>query len=223
MKRILLSILLYAAAIFPAAAQNYYDIDVDLPSYPEMQPVPDSPVYYAPTVDSNYFYYDGVYWDYNNDGWYASTWYNGPWEYVDPVYVPTYVLWVPIYYYRRPPAYFRGWRSDRPPRWGQHWGNDWQNRHNAIYGTRPTSGQRAPLPQYQAQYNRNNYPRNVQQQYAMHAQNYAYRPQGAWTSQHYQQRGIVAQTQPQGQAPEGKNPAARGATAVPRGEGRERR
>src|SRR5262249_29145432 len=64
MKRILLAALLFLSSIFPVAAQEYYDIDVDLPQYPEMLPVPDSPVYYAPSVDSNYFYYDGQYWDY---------------------------------------------------------------------------------------------------------------------------------------------------------------
>jgi hypothetical protein len=74
-------------SICPAAAQEYYDIDVDLPQYPEMQPIPDSPVYYAPQVDSNYFFYDGQYWDYYNDRWYTSAWYNGPWAYVDPIYV----------------------------------------------------------------------------------------------------------------------------------------
>ena len=72
MKRFALAVLLLVASILPAAAQTYYDIDVDLPAYPEMQPVPDSPVYYAPNVDSNYFFYDGLYWDYYNDGWYGN-------------------------------------------------------------------------------------------------------------------------------------------------------
>src|SRR4051812_32747316 len=114
MKRLLLTGLLFFSFVLPAAAQQYYDIDVDLPAYPEMQPVPDSPVYYAPAVDSNYFYYDGLYWDYSNDGWYASPWYNGPWSFVDPVYVPTYVLWVPISYYHRPPHYFHNWKPNGP-------------------------------------------------------------------------------------------------------------
>ena len=72
MKRALAAAAFVLAAIFPAAAQEYYDIGVDLPQYPEMQPVEDSPVYYAPGVDSNYFYYDGQYWDYSNDAWYTS-------------------------------------------------------------------------------------------------------------------------------------------------------
>ena len=198
MKRLALAALLFAASIFPAAAQNYYDIDVDLPAYPEMQPVPDSPVYYAPGVDSNYFFYDGLYWDYYNDAWFASAWYNGPWEFVDPVYVPTYVLWVPVRYFRRPPHYFRGWRVDGPPRWSQHWGRDWQDRHNAIYGGRSGNPARAPLPDYQRQFNRNNYPRGTQQ-YALHSQNYGYQPREGVVRQHYQRAAAV---QPQ-------NPAAR--------------
>ncbi len=191
MKRFALAILLFAAAAFPAAAQTYYDVDVDLSAYPEMEPVPDSPVYYAPGVDSNYFFYDGLYWDFFNDGWYSSAWYNGPWTFVDPVYVPTYVLWVPIHYYHRPPAYFRAWNAGRPPRWGEHWGRDWQSRHNAVYGGRGgVTPRRAPLPQYQRQFTRQNYPRAAQQQSTLHAQNYRYQPREGVARQHYESRGM---------------------------------
>ncbi|MGA7180705.1 MAG: recombinase family protein [Thiobacillaceae bacterium] len=31
-------------------------------------------------------------------------------------------------YYHRPPAYFRGWGYDAPPRWGEHWGRNWDQR-----------------------------------------------------------------------------------------------
>ena len=143
------------------------------------------PVYYAPGVDSNYFFYDGLYWDFHNDAWYSSAWYNGPWEIVDPVYVPTYVLWVPIRFYRRPPAYFRGVRPGNPPRWSEHWGRDWQARHNAIFGGRagPVPAP-APLPHYQRQYTRENYPRGAQQG-ALHSQYYG-----------YQRRDAVAQQRP---------------------------
>jgi hypothetical protein len=193
MKRLLLSALLLFAIVLPAAAQEYYDIDVDLPMYPEMQPIPDSPVYYAPGVDSNYFYYDGLYWDYYNDGWYSSPWYNGPWTYVDPVYVPTYVLWVPVGYYHRPPAYFRNWRSNRPPHWGQRWGADWQRRHNEVYrGNGNVNVARAPLPQYQRQYTRQTYPRAVGQQAAIHNQQFAYQPRELVARQQYQSRGMGA-------------------------------
>lgn len=209
MKRILLAALLFLSAILPAAAQEYYDIDVDLPQYPEMLPVPDSPVYYAPAVDSNYFFYDGLYWDYFNDRWYASPWYNGPWSYVDPIYVPTYVLWVPIRYYHHHPAHWHGWNVNGPPKWGQHWGADWQARHNEYYRGNPSSNARAPLPEYQRTYSRANYPRAVNQQSYLHSQHYAYRPQERVVQQHYVQRGIT-QGQPQAQQRGSANPAARG-------------
>ena len=199
MKRLLLAWILLAVSIFPSAAQEYFDIDVDLPQYPEMQPIPDSPVYYAPQVDSNYFFYDGQYWDYYNDRWYTSAWYNGPWAYVDPVYVPTYVLWVPISYYRRPPYYFRHWRHDRPPRWGEHWGRDWQNRHKANFsGRHTTHPPRAPLPAYQRQYTRENYPRAQQQQHLIRDQHYRHQPhEQQAVRQHYERRGASVQnTQP---------------------------
>jgi len=198
MKRLLLALLLVAAPIFPAAAQQYYDIDVDLPVYPEMEPVPDSPVYYAPNVDSNYFFYDGLYWDFYNDHWYSSAWHNGPWMWVDPVYVPTYVLWVPIRYYRRPPAYFRHWQSHRPPRWGDHWGRDWQRRHNALFsGPRGRAPAPAPLPTYQRQFTRDNYPRGGQQ-LTLHGQHYRYQPREQVVRQHYQNwSGAAPQQHPQ--------------------------
>ena len=208
MKRILLAAFLFLSSILPAAAQEYYDIDVDLPQYPEMLPVPDSPVYYAPSVDSNYFYYDGQYWDYFNDRWYASPWYNGPWAYVDPVYVPTYVLWVPIRYYHKHPAHWHGWNVNGPPKWGQHWGNDWQARHNEYYRGSPRNSARAPLPEYQRTYTRANYPRAVPQQSMLHSQHYTYRPQERIVQQHYTQRGITQGQAVQQRAP--ANPASRG-------------
>lgn len=214
MKRLVFSLLLSIAAALPASAQEYYDVDVDLPAYPEMEPIPDSPVYYAPAVDANYFYYDGLYWDFYSDGWYSSPWYNGPWTFVDPVYVPTYVLWIPVGYYRRPPAYFRGWHPHRPPRWGQHWGADWQRRHNEVYRGRAANVGRAPLPQYQRQYTRENYPRGLPQQAAIHRQQFGYQPRESVGRQQYQSRGIAP------------NPAQRAVPAQPQpqqGRGQEQR
>jgi len=183
------------AAALPAAAQEYHDIDVDLPAYPEMQPVEDLPVYYAPNVDSNYFFYDGLYWDYNNDGWYSSPWYNGPWTFVDPVYVPTYILWVPVRYYHHRPGYWNGWAGNRPPRWGAHWGPRWQENHNRVYagGGTQRGVERAPLPNYQRQFTRANYPRAPQQQYQLHAQQYNYQPREHIVRQQYQSGGMPTQ------------------------------
>ena len=55
------------------------NIGINLPLLPELVPVPGYPVYYAPQVNANYFFYDGMYWVFQNDNWYASSWYNGPW------------------------------------------------------------------------------------------------------------------------------------------------
>jgi len=89
------------------------NIGINVPAYPQFVQVPGYPVYYAPQMNSNYFFYDGLYWVYQGDNWYASSWYNGPWQLMAPEYVPLFVLRIPVRYYRRPPVYFRGWRADR--------------------------------------------------------------------------------------------------------------
>jgi hypothetical protein len=54
-------------------------IGINVPLYPEFEQVPGYPVYYAPQVNSNYFFYAGMYWVFQSDNWYASSWYNGAW------------------------------------------------------------------------------------------------------------------------------------------------
>jgi hypothetical protein len=165
-------------------------IGFNVPSYPQLVPVPGYPVYYAPQLDSNYFFYDGMYWVYQNDNWYASSWYNGPWSLVGPEYVPLYVLRVPVRYYRRPPLYFGGWRSDFAPRWGEHWGSDWDRRHVGWdHWNRSSVPARAPLPVYQQQYSGNRYPR-VDQQPVLQGRNYRYAPHETVVQEHYQQQGM---------------------------------
>jgi hypothetical protein len=44
-------------------------IGINLPLYPDLVAVPGYPVYYAPGVDGNYFFYDGMYWVFQNDNW----------------------------------------------------------------------------------------------------------------------------------------------------------
>ena len=189
-------------------------IGINLPLYPQLVPVPGYPVYYAPQLDSNYFFYDGMYWVYQPDNWYASSWYNGPWGLVAPEAVPLYVLRIPVRYYRQPPVYFRGWASDAPPRWGEHWGNTWEQRRqgwdnwNRSYAPAP-----APLPAYQRQYSGNRYPR-VEQQQVLQTQNYRYQPQDAVVQQHYQTQTqrvqstpppAAAAPSPRGQPPQTRN------------------
>jgi hypothetical protein len=165
-------------------------IGINLPLFPELVQVPDYPVYYAPRLNSNYFFYDGMYWVYQGDNWYASSWYNGPWGLVGPEVVPLFVLRIPVRYYRDPPGYFRGWRSDAPPRWGEHWGNQWEQRRSGWdRWNRRSAPAPAPLPVYQRQYSGDRYPR-VEQQQALHSQNYRYQPRDAVVRQHYQEQAV---------------------------------
>ncbi len=165
-------------------------IGFDIPVYPALVPVPGYPVYYAPNAGSNYFFYDGLYWVYQRDSWYSSSWYNGPWLLEAPDLVPAYILRVPVRYYRRPPAYFAGWRSDAPPRWGEHWGNDWQRQHRGWDAwDRRAAPRPAPLPVYQGRYSGTRYPQ-ADQQRALHDRNYPYRPRDTVVRQAYQAHGL---------------------------------
>jgi hypothetical protein len=178
-------------------------IGINLPAYPRLVRVPNYPVYYAPELQANFFFYDGMYWVYQGDNWYASSWYNGPWGLVEPYAVPAYVLRVPVRYYRRPPVYFHGWQHDAPPRWGDHWGHDWQQqRSDWDKGDRRAAPKPAPLPSYQRQYSGERYPRQMEQQYQLQQQKYRYQPRDPVVQKHYQEQGKSqghGQSQGQGQ------------------------
>jgi hypothetical protein len=195
MRSLLVAICLSLVSLVPAEAQvsvqiggPAVEIGVNVAAYPNLVPVPGYPVYYDPQMDANYFFYDGLYWVYAGDSWYASSWYNGPWQLVAPESVPLFVLRVPVRYYRRPPVYFRGWQADAPPRWGEHWGPTWQARHNNWdHWDHAAVPRPAPLPVYQREYSGARYPHAVEQQRALRTQNYHYEPHEAVAQQHYQQ------------------------------------
>ena len=114
---------------------------------------------------------------YQDDDWYACSRYDGPWGYVSPYDVPVFVLRVPVRYYRHAPTYFRDWRDDAPPQWGEHWGQEWKQRHGGWdRWDRNAVPRAAPLPTYQRTYSNNRYPRAPEQQRAIQSQNYSYQP-----------------------------------------------
>ncbi len=167
-------------------------IGINLPAYPRLVRVSGYPVYYAPGVDTNYFFYDGMYWVFQGDEWYASSWYNGPWALVSPEAVPLYVLRVPVRYYRRPPAYFHGWQRNAPPRWGEHWGNDWEHQRSGWdKWNRKAAPPPAPLPAYQKKYSGNRYPQPDRQP-TLHGEYYRYQPRDATVQHAYQAQGLHA-------------------------------
>jgi hypothetical protein len=161
-------------------------IGINVPVYPELVPVPGYPVYYAPDMGTNYFFYDGLYWVYDGTAWYSSTWYNGPWAIVDPYDVPYFILRIPVRYYRVPPPFFRGWVYDAPPRWGERFGHEWAERHRDWdRWNRRAVPPPAPLPSYQRQFSGGNYPRALEQQHAIRSQNYRYEPRESIAQRHF--------------------------------------
>jgi hypothetical protein len=208
LRPLVLSVLL--ACAMPAMAQisiNFASpgvrLGINLPVYPTLQRIPGYPVYYAPGVNSNYFFYDGLYWVFDGDNWYASSWYNGPWHTVDRYYVPDYVLRVPVRYYRHAPAYFRGWRADAAPRWSEHWGPSWEQRRSGWdRWNRGSAPAPAPLPSYQRQYSGNRYPQAIEQQATINSRSYRYQPRETVAREHYQYQRSQVQAAPAAPAPQ---------------------
>jgi hypothetical protein len=180
----------------------HMSIGINVPTMPELVPVPDSPAYYAPGMDANFFFYDGMYWVFKDDNWFASSWYNGPWSPVHPEAVPLFVLRIPVSYYRRPPAFFRGWQPNSPPRWGDHWGADWSRRRAGWdQWDRHAAPPPAPLPSYQRGFQGKQYP-GPDRQPAIHAQNYPHQPQEPVVREHYAAQAEHSRTAPREGRPE---------------------
>jgi hypothetical protein len=215
MRYLLVTMVLMFSPMAPTAAQVSIQIGlpgvsigINQPVYPQLVAVPGYPVYYDPGASSNYFFYDGMYWVFQGDNWYASSWFNGPWALVAPMYVPVFILRVPVSYYRYPPAYFHGWQSNGPPRWGDRWGNDWERQHSGWdRWDRGSAPRPAPLPAYQKQYSGNRYPQ-AEQQREIHDQNYRYKPNDAAVKRveqaHAESRPAPQAKQEQPQQPRGK-------------------
>lgn len=211
---IALSIMLCLA--LPASAQvsvsvgfQVANIGISVSTYPNLVLVPGYPVYYASDINSNYFFYDGMYWVFEGDRWYSSFWYNGPWMLVEPEFIPVFILRIPVRYYRHPPAYFGGWQANSPPRWGDHWGNDWaQRRSGWDRWDRQSAPAPAPLPTYQRNYSGARYP-SADQQAVVRDQNYRHQPSDPLVRQ---QSAAATENRPD-RAPRGKAemPERRGA------------
>ncbi|MFA5937905.1 MAG: hypothetical protein WC809_01005 [Sinimarinibacterium sp.] len=183
-------LLLLSALLIPttvARADVSISIGINVPVYPTLVRVPGYPAYYDPRMDANYFFYDGLYWVFWGDNWYASSWYNGPWQFVDPYYMPVFVLSIPVRYYRYRPHYFHGWHEDRPPHWGEHWGGEWEH-HRSGWDRwdRHSAPAPAPLPSYQREYRGDRYPREIERQESIRAGHYRYEPRDEVSRQHFQ-------------------------------------
>jgi len=222
MRKILVALLLTAGATMSAlAADVRVSIGINVPAYPVLQRIPNYPVYYAPSLPANYFFYDGLYWVFDGNDWYASSWYNGPWHVVGRYDVPVYLLRVPVRYYRYAPATFRTWGADAPPHWGVYWGSTWATqRVGWDRWDKRSAPAPAPLPVYQRAYTRDRYPR-VEEQVAIQSRSYRYQPRDEVTRQVFRERSVVVNdARGTSQAPVQRRSAERGPPehAVARGQ-----
>lgn len=156
-------------------------IGINFGDYPQLAPVPGHPAYYAPYVNTNLFFYDGLYWAYRANSWYSSAWYNGPWAALGMESVPHVLLRVPVRYYRQAPPAFRRWSYDAPPRWNEYWGPGWAARHRGWETWDPADAPPlAPLPEYQRDFAGSRYP-PVELQQVLRARHYDYAPRDSTT------------------------------------------
>jgi hypothetical protein len=200
--------------IAPATAAVSVNIGINVPTYPRLVTVPGYPVYYAPDLPANYFFYDGLYWVFDGQNWYDSRWYNGPWSMVDPYAVPVYLLRVPVRYYHRPPAYFRGWSANAAPHWHEHYGHAWVERRTDWnqHWDRHNVPHAAPLPTYQRSYSGDRYPHQEAQAQITH-KSYSYQPRDAAVQQrwqHHEQQRQEAEAGNPGHGNEARSSEARG-------------
>jgi hypothetical protein len=93
---------------------------VVLTAPPPLVVVPGRPVYYAPDVAANLFFYKGRYYTVANGVWSMAPAYTGPWAVIQIGQVPAPVVAVPVEYYKIPPGQLK---KHGPPPWaGQGYG-----------------------------------------------------------------------------------------------------
>ena len=135
-KMMILAVFAVAAVIGSTAlaqAQVSVDIGIHLGSPPPLVPVPETPVMYAPSVNGNFFFYDGGYYVFRRGMWYMAPRHDGPWAVVAPEYVPRPLLAVPVRYYKSPPPEWKGWRAEAAPRWQAEYGRRWHDRRDHVW------------------------------------------------------------------------------------------
>jgi len=139
LRRMMLAVFVMAAVFGPAGlarAQGSVNIGLHLGSAPALAAVPESPVMYAPTVNGNFFFYQGEYYIFRKGAWYMAPRHDGPWAVVAPEYVPRPLLAVPVRYYKAPPPEWNGWRAEAAPRWQTEYGRRWHDRRDHVWEER---------------------------------------------------------------------------------------
>ena len=134
------------AAIFGVAAHGAADVNVNInlgappapppiviAEPPPMIVVPHTTVYYAPSVNYDFFYYGGRYYTFHEGGWYWSGSVHGPWGTISIGHVPPPVLAVPIAYYKVRPVSWRKCKHHGPPPWAPAHGYRRKHKHHGHH------------------------------------------------------------------------------------------
>lgn len=123
------TLLASAVCLLPGAPSSASDLSISIGigtpppappvimAAPPLVVVPGSPVYYAPEVPVNIFFYGGRYYTFHDEAWFRATTHNGPWNVIAVKKVPRPVLTVPVEYYNVPPDH---WKQGGPPPWAGH-------------------------------------------------------------------------------------------------------
>src|SRR5512138_1669479 len=82
----------------PAAAGVDVNVNIGIPfpgfrveAPPAMVLVPDAPVYFAPGLSVDLFFYDGFWYTRDDGRWFRGPDYRGPWKSIGPRHVPRYI------------------------------------------------------------------------------------------------------------------------------------
>ena len=91
------------------------NLGINIGGPPQVEVVPGTPVYRAPSVPYNYFVYQHRYYLFHEGTWFRAVHYNGPWTVIALERVPQPILVVPVNYYRVPPGHWK--EKHGPPPW----------------------------------------------------------------------------------------------------------
>lgn len=76
-----------------------------IPVPPPMIPIPQTNVYFAPTVDVDILFFGGNWYRPYRDHWFRARFYNGPWVFIETHRVPRAVVSLPPGYRQVPPGH----------------------------------------------------------------------------------------------------------------------
>jgi hypothetical protein len=112
-----------AAMLVTATSATAQDVKINigigvppivLTTPPSLVVVPGTPVYYAPDISANLFFYKGRYYTVAYGVWSMAPAYGGPWAVIQIGQVPAPVVAVPVEYYKIPPGQLK---KHGPPPW----------------------------------------------------------------------------------------------------------